>query len=190
MVIVTPYDDDAKAFYYNQKINCMNAEGYIRLAENYYEFKKGKAFGGLDWGRGVWTYKNTWYWSSASSQINGIPFGFNLGYGFGNTDAASENMVFYNGKAHKLEGVTFCIPHDSSGKDDYLSPWQFVSSDGRFEATFEPILNRHSHVNALVIESNQNQVFGKFTGYTVLDNGVRLEFSDLIGFAEKVYNRW
>ena len=25
----------------------------------------------LDWGRGVWTYKNTWYWSAGMGKING-----------------------------------------------------------------------------------------------------------------------
>ncbi|MEI3102134.1 MAG: DUF2804 family protein [Oscillospiraceae bacterium] len=64
----------------------------------------------LDWGRGVWTYHNTWYWGSASYHVNGVPFGWNIGYGFGDTSAASENMLFYKGKAHKLSQVKFNIP--------------------------------------------------------------------------------
>ena len=36
--------------------------------------------------------------------------GFNLGYGFGNTEKATENMIFVDGKASKLEQVTFQIP--------------------------------------------------------------------------------
>lgn len=57
--------------------------------------------------------------------------GFNLGYGFGNTTAASENMIIYDGKAHKLEEVTFHIPTDAEGNDDYLRLWRFTSSDRR-----------------------------------------------------------
>ena len=60
-------------------------------------------FGTLDWGRGVWTHDNTWYWGSGNGYVNGKPFGFNIGYGFGNTSAASENALFYDGKIHKLE---------------------------------------------------------------------------------------
>ena len=45
--------------------------------------------------------------------MNGKPFGFNIGYGFGDTSAASENMLFYDGTAHKLDDVTFHIPKDS-----------------------------------------------------------------------------
>ena len=63
MVIATPWD--AKhAFYYNQKINCMRAEGYIEFDDERFVFDPAKDFGTLDWGRGVWTYDNTWYWGS------------------------------------------------------------------------------------------------------------------------------
>ncbi|MBR4862787.1 MAG: DUF2804 family protein, partial [Firmicutes bacterium] len=34
------------------------------------------------------------------------------------------------------------------------------------------------------------QVFGKFTGKAVLDDGAVLEVKDLLGFAEKVHNKW
>lgn len=74
----------------------------------------------LDWGRGVWTYQNTWYWGSASGYVDGVPFGMNLGYGFGDTRAATENMLLYDGVAHKLDQVDFGIPKDAAGKDDLL----------------------------------------------------------------------
>lgn len=188
MVIATPYKEDPKAFYYNQKINCMKAEGYVLFGNEKYTFGD-DTYGVLDWGRGVWTYSNTWYWSSASGVLDGHRFGFNLGYGFGNTEAASENVLFYDGRVHKLEQVIFEIPQ-KDGKDDFMSPWQFVSSDGRFEAEFTPVLNRCSDTNVLVIESDQNQVFGRFSGKAVLDDGTVLEFKDFFGFAEKVKNRW
>lgn len=47
-------------FYYNQKINCMRAEGFAEYNGKRYEFHPEKHFGTLDWGRGVWTYDNTW----------------------------------------------------------------------------------------------------------------------------------
>jgi len=45
-------------------------------------------------------------------------------------------------------------------------------------------------VNALVLRSTQHQVFGRYTGFVVLDGGSRLEIENLLGFAEKVRNRW
>ncbi len=188
MVICTPFDKPGH-FYYNQKINCMRASGTVQIGKEQYIFEPTDSFGVLDWGRGVWTYHNTWYWGSASGLVDGVDFGFNIGYGFGDTSAASENMLFYQGKAHKLSQVTFCIPM-KGGREDYLKPWTFTSDDGRFEMDFVPILDRASDTNALLIRSNQHQVFGRFSGTAVLDDGTRLQMKDLLGFAEKVENKW
>ncbi len=188
MVICTPFEKKAH-FYYNQKINCMRAKGVVKIGSKVYKFKRDSAFGVLDWGRGVWTYHNTWYWGSASGLCDGVDFGFNIGYGFGDTSAASKNMLFYAGKAHKLSQVTFHIPK-KEGKEDYMKPWKFTSDDGRFEMDFLPIINRSAPTDFKVLKSDQNQVFGLFTGTAVLDDGTKLEIKDLLGFAERVENKW
>ena len=121
--------------------------------------------------------------------MEGRPFGFNIGYGFGDTSAASENMLFYDGTAHKLEQLTFLIPQ-KDGKDDFMSPWKFTSSDGRFEMDFTPVLDRASCTNVGIICSDQHQVFGYFNGTARLDDGTVLKIENLLGFAEKVHNKW
>lgn len=189
MVIVTPFAEDKKAFYYNQKINCMRAAGRVEFDGQVIEFDPEESYATLDWGRGVWTYKNTWYWGSGNGTVEGRPFGFNIGYGFGDTSAASENMLFYDGTAHKLEQLTFLIPQ-KDGKDDFMSPWKFTSSDGRFEMDFTPVLDRASCTNVGIICSDQHQVFGYFNGTARLDDGTVLKIENLLGFAEKVYNKW
>ncbi|MGF6376325.1 hypothetical protein M2140_001397 [Clostridiales Family XIII bacterium PM5-7] len=190
MVIATPFAGKPKHFYYNQKINCLPASGSFTFDGTEYTFDPANSFGVLDWGRGVWTYKNTWYWGSASGLADGVPFGFNIGYGFGDTSAASENMLFYNHKAHKLDQVEFHIPKTADGKEDYLKPWTFTSNDDRFALDFVPIIDRFSDSNVLVIRSNQHQVFGKFNGTVILDDGTKVQVKDLLGFAEKVANKW
>ena len=189
MVIVTPFRDHPEAFYYNQKINCLRTEGIIRAGSREYRCNPADTFAVLDWGRGVWTYDNTWYWGSASGLADGVPFGFNIGYGFGDTSAASENVLFYDGKIHKLSRVKFEIP-EKDGKDDYLSPWRFTSDDGRFEMDFRPMMDRWSKTDLGVICSDQHQVFGRFSGTAVLDDGKALRIRELTGFAEKVRNKW
>lgn len=184
MVIATPWDQK-HAFYYNQKINCMNASGYMCYDGVTYEFNPNTDFGTLDWGRGVWTYDNTWYWGSGNCMVNGKPFGFNIGYGFGNTSAATENILFYDGVGHKLDDVTFQIP-----EDDYCKPWTFTSSDGRFEMNFEPIIDRSSYTNMKLIISDQHQVFGKMSGKAILDDGQIIELNNVVCFAEKVRNKY
>lgn len=185
MVIATPWKEKKTAFYYNQKINCMPAEGSMTFDGRTYTFSKDKDFGTLDWGRGVWTYDNRWYWGSGNGIVNGKPFGFNIGYGFGDTSAASENMLFYDGTAHKLEDVIFHIPEES-----YMKPWRFTENNGRFEMEFIPVLDRASKTSAVIIESDQHQVFGRMSGKAVLDDGTVLEIRDLMCFAEDVHNRY
>lgn len=190
MVIATPFSDNELAFYYNQKINCMRAEGEITYGDQKYTFDKKDSFGTLDWGRGVWTYDNTWYWGSLSGEVNGVPFGFNIGYGFGDTSKATENMVFYNGKAHKLDQVTFNIPKNEDGSDNFLAKWTFTSNDKRFTMDFIPVINRYSNTDVGIIASRQNQVFGHFSGTAILDDGKVIKIDNLLGFAEKVRNKW
>jgi len=91
--------------------------------------------------------------------------------------------------AHKLSQVTFHIP-TKDGKDDFLSPWKFTSDDGRFEMDFEPVMDRAANTDFVILGSNQHQVFGKFTGTCILDDGTKVEIKDLLGFAEKVANKW
>ena len=160
MVIVTPFAEDKKAFYYNQKINCMKAAGRVEFDGQVIEFDPEESYATLDWGRG-----------------------------FGDTSAASENMLFYDGTAHKLEQLSFLIPQ-KDGKDDFMSPWKFTSSDGRFEMDFTPVLDRASCTNVGIICSDQHQVFGYFNGTATLDDGRVLKIENLLGFAEKVYNKW
>ena len=184
MVIATPWDKD-HAFYYNQKINCMRASGYMEYDGKKYEFNPSTDFGTLDWGRGVWTYDNTWLWGSGNADINGNSFGFNIGYGFGNTKAATENVIFYNGKVHKLDDVTFNLPENG-----YMDKWTFSSSDGRFETEFVPVLDRSAKLDFKVLVSDQHQVFGRMSGKAILDDGEVVEFKDVMCFAEKVHNKY
>lgn len=190
MVIATPFAEKKTAFYYNQKTIAMRASGTVWHDRKKYKFTPSNTFGLLDWGRGVWTYDNTWYWSAAQGMVGGRKFGFNLGYGFGDTSAASENMLFIDGVAHKLDRVTFEIPKDEKGGDDYMKKWRFTSSDGRLELDFEPMIDRKNKTSLGIIMSDQHQVFGKFTGKVVSDSGEEIWIRDLTGFAEKVRNKW
>ena len=187
MVIATPFEKKKKAFYYNQKINCMNAFGQLKHGNQIYKFDNADAT--LDWGRGVWTYDNTWFWGTCSSKINGVPFGFNIGYGFGDTSNASENMIFYDGKAHKLDQITFNI-ETINGKYQYLENWNFTSNDQRFELSFTPLLDRTDKISLLFLVSDQHQIFGRVNGFVILDDGTKLNVNNILASAEVVHNRW
>ena len=183
--IATVWKERPTAFYLNEKIACMGASGTITAGNKTYTLDPSTDLGGLDWGRGRWTYRNRWYWGSTSAIVDGVPFGFNLGYGFSDRAPASENVIFHGHRIHKLEEVEFIID-----TDDYMKPWKVTSSDGRCKLDFTPALDRHSETKVLMIKSLQHQVFGYFNGFVVLDDGTRVEVKDLLGFAEDVFNQW
>lgn len=188
MFIATPFDKP-KHFYYNAKINCMRAKGSFKLGRETYSLDD--ALGTLDWGRGVWTYDNTWYWSSLQTVLpDGRRFGFNLGYGFGNTSAASENMLFVDGRSDKLEDVVFNIPGDGTDNVEYMKNWTFTSSDGRVELDFEPLIDRYEPFDLKVFCMIPHQVFGYFSGKCITSDGEEIVLDRVLGFAEKVHNKW
>ena len=204
MVIATPWAEDPLAFYYNQKIVAMRARGSFKKGLLVHGFCPEDSFGLLDWGRGVWTRDNTWYWAVAQGWQDGRGgcgddarrFGLNLGYGFGDTSAASENMVFVDGVAHKLGRVDFGIPEKTGAAsakktaDRYQleHPWHMTDDEGRLDLTFTPLLDRVDWMDFKVIRSDQHQVFGRFDGWVALDDGARFEVVNLLGSAEVIHN--
>ena len=189
MVIATPFKKD-KHFYYNQKTNTLKAKGYFTIKGEEYSFDENQGLATLDWGRGVWTYDNTWLWSSCNGYLeDGTTVGWNLGYGFGDTSRASENMVFVNGEAFKLDEVTFNIPQ-KDGKDDFMSPWTFTSNDGSLKFDFTPIIDRFDPLDFKFIMMIPHQVFGYFNGEIKLSSDKVIKIDNFLGFAEKVHNKW
>ncbi|MCD7873078.1 MAG: DUF2804 domain-containing protein, partial [Clostridiales bacterium] len=136
------------------------------------------------------TYDNTWYWGSGQMLLDdGSRFGFNIGCGFGNTSAASENMLFFNGKSHKISNVKFNIPV-KNGKYLYTEPWTFTSDDGRFEMSFNPVIDRQSPLDIKIMCMIPHQVFGLISGTAVLDDSTEIKIKNKMVFAERVHNKW
>lgn len=123
---------------------------------------------------------------SGSGWVEGKRFGFNIGFGFGNTSAATENMLFYDGVAHKISHVHF----DLAGSGGYMAKKRFTSDDGRFEMEFTPIYDRYTEAKALFLDNRCHQLFGTFNGKAVLDDGQVIEVKDLVAFAEHAVNNW
>ena len=193
--IQTTWAHNRQLFYLNEKVNGMKPyDGYYKLGNSIkgdIDLKSQEnIFTTLDWGRGVWAYSGTWYWSSATGIINGAKVGFNLGYGFSDRSPATENCIFYNDKIHKLNKVEFIIPNDEKDLCVKDKPWTIKSDNDRINLKFWPQVNRQSKFNYLIIKSEQNQVFGVFEGEMILDHKTKIYVKDLHGFAEKVSNRW
>ena len=175
-----------KRFYYNRKINCLPASGRVEYQGQRHEIAPSTCLGNLDWGRGVWEYNSFWVWASASGFLpDRRTIGLNLGFGFGDTSAAGENAFILNGKLHKLEEVKFS--YDSK---NFMKPWHMTGTDGRLDLEFTPFFERVAKTDARVLSSEVHQMFGRYNGRAVLDDGSALEIRDLVGFAEEHRARW
>ena len=181
MVIATPFQKPAQ-FYLNYKENYYKAKGYARFGDKYVELRN--ATGLLDWGRGVWPYSHEWYWGSLTSHIDGIPFGFNIGWGFGDTSHATENMYFYNKKAYKV-GRIIGDWNDNS----LMAVKHFYDEEGKLEFTFTPFWDNYTFNEFVVVDTHCHQVFGTFSGTIETEDGKK-EFKDVVAFIEHAVNRW
>lgn len=184
MVIVIPIR--GKKFYYNRKDNCMPASGWVEYGGSHYILNPNTCLGNLDWGRGVWEYRSFWVWASASGFLpDGRTLGLNMGFGFGDTSAATENAVILNGRIHKLGQVDF--DYDSQ---NFTGPWRMCSSDGRLDLTFQPFFERVARTDVKVVTSEVHQMFGRYSGSFITDEGEKITVKDLVGFAEEHHANW
>ena len=184
MVVVIPIK--GKRFYYNRKVNCIPASGWVDYKEEIHHFDPQTCLGNLDWGRGVWEFKSFWVWASASGFLtDGRSLGLNLGFGFGDTSAATENALVLDGRIHKLAQVDFT--YDPA---NFKNPWTMRSPDGRLDLTFVPFAERVAKTDFKLLSSEVHQLFGAYFGTAVTDEDETLIIENLVGFAEEHHAKW
>ena len=71
-----------------------------------------------------------------------------------------------------------------------MAPWHFTSNDGRIDLTFKPIIDRAAKADVLAVKSDQHQVFGRFYGTCIPDDGREIKLDGPVRFAEKAVNKW
>jgi len=184
MTIVIPIPE--RRFYYNRKINCLPAEGWVQRGERRATLTPHDSLGNLDWGRGVWEYRSFWVWASASTFLpDGRTLGLNLGFGFGDTSAATENALILDGRVHKLGEVRF-----DYNPADFMRPWRMTAPSSRLDLEFIPFKERVARSNVLLIQSEVHQMFGHYQGQVVTDEGETIPVQGMIGFAEEHHAQW
>lgn len=183
MVIATPFEKTGQ-FYLNCKEHFYGVKGYARFGNLVME-AHGEETALLDWGRGVWPFHHEWFWGCGAGQTDGGRFGFNIGWGFGNLEYATENMFFWNGKAYKLGMII--AERDAN---DYMAPWHFTSDDGSFDLTMSPVFDNDTSTKLAFVNNHCHQVFGRYNGTAVLPDGKTIWVENLLAFCEHAVNNW
>jgi hypothetical protein len=181
--LATPFDEDPHFFFYEQKIPGMSADGNVTVGARSWSFAGAGAV--MDWGRGEWPSSVTWRWAGASGTVDGVTLAFNLGEGFGDHRAGTENLVVRGDVAHKLGDVAWS--HDAT---DPTRDWTFQSADGRLSLVLHPIAPETGGLELGGKYSRLQKGYGRFSGTIELDDGETVRLDGMLGFAEEEQLAW
>lgn len=183
--VVIPWDK--KRFQFTSKQNCLPAIGTLTIGSEVLYFKTGEALASLDFGRGIWPRKTFWNWATCSGIQEEKSIGINLGGGWTDGTGITENAVFFDGRINKInENVIFHY-----NKNNIMKPWEIKTQNSdRVNIEFIPLYDRIAITNVPFIKSNMHQVFGRFSGTVVLDNGEKAAIDNILGCAEEHNAVW
>ena len=180
--VVVPWSE--RRFQYTVKAVARPIGGALTVDGQRIAVAADQAWAVLDRGRGRWPYRITWNWGAGSGVVDGKRIGLQLGGTWTAGTGSTECALFVDGRMHYLpdEPTWTYDPHDWS------KPWHVRGA--RVDATLVPFHVRAARVNALVIANTTHQAFGVWHGWATTDDGTRVPFEGLVGWAEEVRNRW
>jgi len=173
------------AFRYNRSSPWYIVEGVIQFGSSEIVFTRGNGWGIFDWNRGARPRSDIRYWASACGSCNEKQISFVVGHSWADSSAGTENGFFIDGKLNKLDKITFHIP-----PSNWLSQWRFTSNDNRLEMFFNPHQERAERKRLFFHNSRRRQIIGFFSGSIIPDNGAKMDFQNITGFAERVKLRF
>ena len=179
MVTNMPWRGKGNAFSLSRCSPWYSAEGVIQFGGSELVFTRGKAWGILDWHRGIRPRRDLRFWAAGCGMSAGRQAGFSVGYNTADSSLGTENAFFLDGKLHKLDQVTFHIPADGP------VPWRFTSNDNRLEMIFSPNQERDENHRMFFYYLRRRQLYGSFSGRVTLDDASVFEFHGLTGIAER-----
>jgi hypothetical protein len=183
--VVIPWTD--VQFQYTSKQNTLPASGYVRLGDERLDFGA-PAFGCLDYGRGVWPEHTVWNWGSASGVQGGRTVGLNLGGQWTDGTGMTENGICVDGRLTKIsEALVF-----EYNRADMMKPWRVrTAATKRIDLLFQPEFERASESGRRDgYFSSAHQMFGRYSGRIVQDDGEPIEVRELFGWIEEHEARW
>ena len=108
----------------------------------------------------------------------------NIGWGFGDLSAATENMLFLDGKSHKIDELIV-----KKEGNEPLSRWHLFDKEGTLDLFFIPFFNNATSNKMLFVDTHCDQLFGYYEG-TLLIDGVSFRLEKTLSFLEHAVNRW
>ena len=185
--VVIPWNE--RQFQFTSKHQARPATGELVVGDRVWVIggDAGPAWGVLDVGRGRWPYSTRWNWGGGAGVADdGSVVGLQLGGKWTVGTGATENGVLVDGVLTKL-GNELVWDYDW---DAPMAPWRVADPGGQLMLELSPRHDKHSVTNLGVLSTETHQVFGTWSGSFTTDDGRRLTFDQLQGFAEESRSRW
>ena len=186
--VVIPWSE--KRFQFTSKHQARPATGRLTVGgvTRMLEDAPRGAWGVLDVGRGRWPYSTRWNWGGGAGRTDpeGPVIGLQIGGKWTEGTGLTENGVIIDGRLTKI-GAELGWHYSW---DDPMRPWRITDPSGHLELELTPRHDKHSRINVGVLRNETHQVFGDWSGWVADDDGNRVEFEGLQGFAEECRARW
>ncbi len=184
--VVIPWSDDT--FNFTSKQQARPAVGELEVGDRRWAIGGGgsDAWGVLDVGRGRWPSEIRWNWGGGAGRSGRHVIGLQVGGKWTEGTGFTENGLIVDGRLTKL-GSELRWTYDWERP---LEPWHVEDPGGQLDAVLAPRYDKHTRIGDEGAGSETHQVFGTWTGTLVTDDGLRLEFAELQGFAEEARQIW
>ena len=158
--------------------------GKIECDLGKFDLEKLGVYGHNDYSVGFMRRETFWNWTCFTGKVDKGIVGVNLSCGVNET-SFSENSLWFNGSRIQLPLVSFHYD-----KKDLKKEWKIVSSDGTVDLRFQPEGNYRENINAFIVASNFNQLYGKYFGKIQISPNRFLKINGMYGYAEDHYAKW
>jgi len=175
----------ATGWVYARKTAGDRLSGTLAWAGRTYDLAALPIYGHHDWSAGYMRRQTFWNWGClAGALAGGRIVGMNVSCGVNET-SFTESCFWLDGRLHKIDSVAFTYD-----RRDLMRPWRVTSYDGRLDLEFHPEGAHAERINALVVATNFNQLFGRYSGSLVTAAGERLTIDGMLGYMESHYAKW
>jgi uncharacterized protein DUF2804 len=175
----------ATGWVYARKTAGVTMRGSLRWDDARFDLGTLGIHGHHDWSGGFMRPETFWNWACLAGRVaDGRIVGLNVSCGVNET-SVTENCFWVDGRLHKVDTVAF-----DYDQGDLMRPWRVRSADGRVQLEFVPEGMHVERLNAILLASNFQQLFGRFTGTLTTAAGERIAIAGMLGFCEEHYAKW
>jgi len=175
----------AEGWVFARKTAGLGVTGTVHWDGAKYNLDEIGAYGHHDWSAGYMRRHTFWNWGCLAGRVaDGRVVGLNVSCGVNET-SFTENCFWVDGHLHKLDTVYFDYDHN-----DLTSTWRITSFDGRLRLEFHPEGKHVERINAWIVASNFNQLFGRYRGSIETAARDRITIDGMLGYVESHYAKW